>query len=173
MASAMVTELDLSKAEKESVSKAIDLVEAAGWKDKAEKLKKALDDGKIHVDIDMNLTHGAETFPEKGKVNINPQITMAKGDPQMPLGPKDPDFVKLAMILMHKADHLLGHKEIEAYGETISFLEEMNENFEKYFPGATKDEKIDIDLWKAQEEEQMKKMRKKYIEDPDWEKKPR
>jgi hypothetical protein len=168
----MATLIDLSAAEKESVSKAISLIKSAGWKDKAKKLQTALDDGKIQVDVDMKSTHGAEAFPEKGRIDINPQTTIAKGNPAKPLGADDPDFVNLAMVLMHEADHLLGHGEIEAYGETISFLEEMNENFEKYFPGATRDDRIDIDLWKSQMENHLKKMRKKYIENPNWERKP-
>jgi hypothetical protein len=168
----MPTLVDLSAAEKESVSKAIGLVKAAGWKDKAKKLQGALDDDKIHVDVDMKATHGAEAFPGKGSVNISPRTTMSKGNPAKSLGANDPDYVNLAMILMHEADHLLGHGEIEAYGETISFLEEMNENFEKYFPGASKDDKIDIELWKRQMEDYLKKMRRKYIDDLEWEKKP-
>jgi hypothetical protein len=168
----MPTLIKLSNEESESVSRAIELVRAAGWHDKAEALKKALDEKKINVDLDMKLTHGAETHRRDGSVNFNQSLPLTKGTPPKPLGRNDPDFAQLAEVLLHEADHLLGHGEIEAYGEEYSFLQELNENFKKYFPEATEAEKAEIELWKADAEAHAKKMREKYIENPDWEKKP-
>jgi anaerobic selenocysteine-containing dehydrogenase len=168
----MTTTISLLPAERDSVSQAIDLVRAAGWEEKAEALRKALADGKINVDLDMPLTHWAETNSYKGTVNFNPRVPLSKGsDPPKPLDRDSKDFIDLAATLLHEADHLLGHGEIEAYGEQLSFYEELNEHFEKYFPDTTGSNKESIEEWKKEVEKGYKRIRDRYIENPDWEKK--
>ena len=129
---------DLDDNQRESILRASDLIRAAGWEKKAQTIQDFLGNrNQMFVDPDMPPLDAAQTTPNSKPqvITFSPKLPLTAGEPPRPLKKSDPDFVVLAGVLLHEADHAHHHGEIEAYGEEVEFFQAVNEEFDKYFPG--------------------------------------
>lgn len=165
-------EFALGKTERQSVARASQLIRDAGWPEKATRIDDFLKDGKIVTTTEGSIL--TEGHANKDKIVIHttgldaPALT-APGDTDTPLARKDPELLKLAAVLLHEADHTLGHGDIEAYGEMIAFGRYVTGHINELFGGLT-DEQKEAQRAKAREvEEWGKNGRNRYInqEPPD------
>jgi hypothetical protein len=65
----------------------------------------------------------------------------------------------LAGVLLHEADHALCHDELDAFGEELAFYKTLNNDFNKFFPGASPQEKGAIESKKRIEKSNAKRQR--------------
>jgi hypothetical protein len=161
---------DLDDDQRESLMRASDLIRAAGWEKKAQTIQDFLAKrNQIFVDPDMDSTHAAETkaYHSPPTITFNPNISLKKENPSRPLEKSDPGFIVLAGILVHEADHAHFHGEIEAYGDELEFLHQINEEFDKFFPGQPADTAKGVKDKKHEWEQAAEIHRKQYIRDAD------
>jgi hypothetical protein len=163
------------KDERQSIANAAQLVREAGWREKAAILDCMLQRREIKVDPDMSETTYASAFRIKGlltgrllfkRINLNPDKVKLKTDsrPPKPIERNTPEMVVLAGTIMHEADHILCHDELEAYGEEIAFYKALNREFEKHFGNPPAEEKAKIEEKKKKMEEEAERIRKKIAE---------
>lgn len=133
----------LTPDEAESVANAIQLVREAGFEAKANLLDDMLEDGDIKAEPDMPPdTPGRRAdwpWPFSDEIELNPDVVLGG---QLPYDRCNPRIILLAGVLMHEANHVMGHGEIEAWGNTIVFFERLNAGFDGFFadcPKAIKD----------------------------------
>src|SRR5207253_6777420 len=108
---------DLEPVERVNVAEAIQLIREAGYRDKAALLDDKLQDGKIKHDTFMEpTTEGHYSGFPLGRIDLSPNVTPLRRLPR-----NDPALVRLAGVLLHEADHALGHGELDAFGEEIAF----------------------------------------------------
>jgi hypothetical protein len=129
-----------------NVAEAIQLIREAGYRDKAALLDDKLQDDKIKHDTFMEpTTDGKYTgFPFR-EIRLSPNVT-----PLRRLSRNDPALLRLAGVLLHEADHALGHGELDAFGEEVAFYKLVNREFDRLFPGASAQQKRDIENLKLQ-----------------------
>jgi hypothetical protein len=135
----------LTAVERQSVSRATQLIRDAGWPEKAGRLDDFLQQGKIVTTTDAASIfvagHANKDLIGLPSVGVNPPHLHVPGHRDTPLSRQNPELIRLAAILLHEADHTLCHGDIEAYGEMISFGETLVELLDRLFAELTPDEK--------------------------------
>lgn len=155
----------LSPDEAESVANAIQLVREAGFDEKANLLDDMLEDGDIQINPDLPPTQEGRRvdwlWPFSDVIELNPQLF---GD-QAPFDRCHPRIVSLAGVLMHEANHAMGHGEIEAWGNTVLFYERLNAGFDGFFRDCSPRLKEEIKKFKEQRLASARERRKAYARD--------
>ena len=147
---------DLERVERQNVADAIQLIREAGYRDKASLLDDMLQNNDIKHDPFLERTTDGECRKFLGfrRINLNPNVTPLRRLPR-----NSPELVRLAGVLLHEADHALCHDELDAFGEELAFYKLLNQDFGRFFPGATPQEKRAIERRKHIEEDSVRRQR--------------